>query len=301
MPAPDPRLDAEPDGEAVAPASEIEPDAATRDGPFRAFAESVGLVPPRGHDDPYAHRRGEPRGFTVLWLAYLFLVAGVVYAAIGNPAFASAEGYRLASKVLLTMVGVGLLTVWPLLRLTQGSPIAGGVSATSRDVAIVLIPMQALIWPQSLITGWTVASVSAIALVLVAWTLIVGAIVAVAIGPARGHPGAVGSLSASRHHVSPGGRVAAMLAILALGAAGPLGAMFLPPSETENRALFAMCSPLTAPWELFADRSWMGRRAVTLPEHWKPVLLTLIVGLVAWGLLLVSRRSSRVEDERASA
>jgi hypothetical protein len=270
-------------------------------GPVRAFAESVGLVPPRGEADPYAHRRGEPRGFTVLWLAYLFLVAGVVYAAIGNPAFASAEGYRLASKVLLTMVGVGLLTVWPLLRLTQGSPIAGGVSATSRDIAIVLIPMQALIWPQSLITGWSVASVAAIAVVLVAWTLIVGAIVAIAIGPARGHPRTVGSLNASRHEISSIGRAAAMLAVLGLGAAGPLAALLLPPAETEIRALFAMCSPLSAPWELFADRSWMGRRAVTLPEHWKPVLLTLVVGLVAWALLLVSRRSARVEDEAASA
>ncbi|MEM7623831.1 MAG: hypothetical protein AAF235_11595, partial [Planctomycetota bacterium] len=137
-------------------------------GGFRAFAEHIGLIPPRGQRDPYAHRRGEPRGFTVLWLAYLFLVAGSVYAAIGNPAFASAEGYRLASKVLLTMVGVGLLTIWPLLRLTQTAARAGGVAATLRDIAIVLIPMQALIWPQSLITGWSVSAVGAIALVLVA-------------------------------------------------------------------------------------------------------------------------------------
>ncbi len=268
---------------------------------LRSFAEGVGLIPPRDQRDPYAHRRGEPRGFTVLWLAYLFLVAGSVYASIGNPAFASAEGYRLASKVLLTMVGVGILTVWPLLRLTQRSAMAGGASATLRDIAIVLIPMQALIWPQSLITGWSVSAVGAIALVLVAWTLIVGSIVAAATGPARGNPRAIGALSASPHPVSPAGRLGAMIAVQALGLAGPAVAAMLPPGETESRSMLAMCSPLSAPWELFADRSWMGRRSVTLPEHWKPVLLTLVLGLVAWGVLLVTRRSGRLEDRSGSA
>ncbi|MEL6498499.1 MAG: hypothetical protein AAF937_03825 [Planctomycetota bacterium] len=278
-----------------------EPPAAKPSGKFRAFVEQVGLVPPRGQRDPYAHRRGEPRGFTVLWLAYLFLVAGSVYAAIGNPAFASAEGYRLASKVLLTMVGVGLLAVWPVLRLTQSAAIAGGVAATLRDVAIVLIPMQALIWPQSLITGWSVSSVGAVALVLVAWTLIIGAVIAAATGPARGHPRAQGALGESPHPVSALGRTAAMATILVLGVSGPAAAIFVPPGETELRSLLAVCSPVSAPWELFADRSWIGRRAVTLPEHWKPVLLTLILGVAAWGVLLVTRRLARVEDQAGSA
>ncbi|MEL6796597.1 MAG: hypothetical protein AAFO89_07200 [Planctomycetota bacterium] len=270
-------------------------------GRFRAFIEQVGLVPPRGQRDPYAHRRGEPRGFTVLWLAYLFLVAGAVYASIGNPAFASAEGYRLASKVLLTMVGIGVLTVWPALRLAQSAAVAGGVSATLRDVAIVLIPMQALIWPQSLITGWGVASVSVVALMLVAWTLIVGALIAIATGPARGHPRALGALSESPHAVSPAARTGAMVAILVLGVSGPLISALLPQSEAELRSTLLMCSPVSAPWELFADRSWMGRRAVTLPEHWKPVLLSLVLGVAAWGVLLVTRRTVRVEDRAGSA
>lgn len=286
----------------IEPADNPAHDAHDANGPvppargLRAFAESVGLVPPRGQRDPYAHRRGEPRGFTVIWLAYLFLVAAVVYAAIGNPAFASAEGYRLASKVLLTMVGVGVLTVWPLLRLAQAAPIAGGVSAVSRDVAIVLIPMQALIWPQSLITGWSVASVGVIALLLAAWTLIVGAVVAVATGPARGSARSAAALGASPYAVSPVGRAGAMLALVALGGAAPAAMLLAPPQEAETGVLLAMCSPITAPWEVFADRSWIGRRAVTLPEHWKPVLLTFVVGLVAWGVLLLARRSGSADQ-----
>lgn len=268
---------------------------------FRAFIEHIGLVPPKGQADPYAHRRGEPRGFTVIWLAYLFLVAGAVYAAIGNPAMASAEGYRLASKVLLTMVGVGILTVWPLLRLTQASAIAGGVSATLRDVAIVLIPMQALIWPQSLITGWSVSAVGAIALVLASWTLIVGAVIAIATGPAMGSAKLAAALRESPRPVSALGRAGAMAAIIVLGVAGPVLSILMPAQQEEGRALLAVCSPLTAPWELFADRSWMGRRSVTLPEHWKPVLLLLVVGLASWGLLLVTRRIGRLEEQSGSA
>ncbi len=272
---------------------------------WRALAESVGLIPPRDGRDPYAHRRGEPRGFTVIWLLFLFLVAALVYGSIGNPVFASAEGYRLASKVLLTTVAAGIVTVWPVLRLTQQAPLAGGVSATARDIAIVLIPMQALIWPQSLITGWGIDAVAAIAILLAGWTLIVGAIVALAIGPQRSHPRARAALGASPFPIAPGSRAVAMAAILILPLLAPAGLLLLdapPGSEPGAWAeTLSVCSPFTAPWELFEDRSWTGAHARALAQHWKPVLLTLLAGAAAWAALLTIRRITRVEDRPASA
>lgn len=279
---------------------------------LRGFAESVGLIPPQAGKDPYAHRRGEPRGFTVVWLVFLLVAAGVVYSTVGNPVLASAEGYRFASKVLLTTVAVGMLTIWPVLRLAQRAPLAGGVAAALRDVAIVLIPMQALIWPQTLITGWTVGAVAAIATLFTAWTLIVGAVIALATGVPRVPARSLAALRGSPEPVNPVVRSMAMLAILSLALAAPGAMLLLGPSATEASGQvdqMALWSPITGPWEILADRAWTGRHAVALPEHWRPILLTLVGSLAAWGVLLATRRAPRslpattpgVEDDTGSA
>lgn len=277
----------------------------TRPGGLRKFAESVGLIPPRDGSDPYAHRRGEPRGFTVIWLVFLFLAAGVVYGSVGNPVLASAEGYRLASKLLLTTIAIGLVTIWPALRLAQHAPLAGGISATARDLAIVLIPLQALIWPQSLITGWSLESVAVIALHLAAWTLIVGAVIALATGPALAPARTREALAAAPHPVPGLARSGAMALILLMGLAAPIWSVLEAPVSSDLDQVpvdtLAMCSPITAPWEVFADRVWTGTRSPVLEGHWKPTLLTFVLGLAAWAALIAARRLRRVEDRPVSA
>ncbi|MEO1582972.1 MAG: hypothetical protein AAFR96_00170 [Planctomycetota bacterium] len=260
-------------------------------------------MPPKSGKDPYAHRRGEPRGFTVLWLAFLLAASGLVYGSIGSPMLASAEGYRFASKVLLTTVAVGMITIWPALRLSQASPLAGGASAAARDLAVVLIPMQALIWPQALITGWSLPSIAVIAVLLGGWAAIVGAIVGAATGPRLVSTRSTAALQASPLPIAPVWRSVAMFAVLALAVAGPAFRVFSGTGMTGpgDGTILMLCSPLSAPWSVLADQAWTGRHAVARAEHWQVAGLTAGIGISAWVVLLALRRPRPVADRGGSA
>ncbi|MGP1272797.1 MAG: hypothetical protein ACTS22_05645 [Phycisphaerales bacterium] len=272
---------------------------------FRRCIDVVGLLPPKQGDDPYAHRRGEPRGLAVLWLVFLLGASAIVYTSVGMPNTGSPEGYRFASKMLMSVLGVGVVVAWPMLRLSQHAPDRGGPSATLRDLIVILAPVQAFYWPQVLLTGWGLDAIALAAMILFAWTLLAGAVVALALGPARPLEERYGDPLGGRHRIVAG-RVAWMLVLVIALTAAPVAMLVLPtPGSASDGigtpAVLAMCSPLTAPWEILRDRIWTGARTSVSPQHWRVALLSVLAGLAAWAVVVILTRNAAVARASTNA
>ena len=263
----------------------------------RQWAEQIGLVAPRDAQDRWAHRRGEPRGFAVLWMVFLLISTVFVFLTMGDPVRVTGEGYREGIRTLITVIALGITVLWPMLRLSQASAIGGGIVVVAKDLVILLIPLQAVIWPQALITGWSFSSVAASAIVLVAWALIVGALLAVALGTGRRVRADERPLEGATHRGSGLERTYWMLSILALVFAGPVLMLGLRAvsgtSEDDLARLLRMSSPLTAPWELLRDRIWTGQHAVIDGAHWRMVWMTLCLAVMGWILVAIWRTTRR--------
>src|ERR1043166_1453153 len=95
--------------------------------------------------DPWAHRRGEPRTFAALWLLFLFAATILSVGAVGIFGLMSTDVYRPAARVMLEIVAIGVVVLWPMVRLSQAAP-AFPLRAMLGDAVVVLVPAQAVIW-----------------------------------------------------------------------------------------------------------------------------------------------------------
>ncbi|MEM8756375.1 MAG: hypothetical protein AAGF47_01160 [Planctomycetota bacterium] len=247
-------------------------------GRLQNLIDVIGLLPPKSGDDPYAHRRGEPRAFAVLWLAFVMIASAAVYTSIGSPVFASANGYRVASKVLMTVLALGVCAFWPMVRLSQARAARRDVAAGLKDLAIVLLPVQAFYWPQALLTGWGVESVAAASLLLAAWATGVSACLLAAhrlpplVSSGRG---------------SAGARAAWTAGMLSLPLIAPL---VIGSGEGSSPGLM-LASPLTGHWELLADRAWTGHQTRITDGHWRAIGVSWGACLSVWAVVLLSTRA----------
>ena len=146
-----------------------------------------------------------PRG--LIFLSSLWLV-GSWLAAIGvsPPVQPSSASYTPGVRLLLDCIVVGLIFGWPLLRLSQAR-CSWSIQRTALDVVVIAALVQIVVWPLRLVTPWSVTRMLAIDGVLVGWTALLGALLAVG-----------GALP-------PRGRTLTMVACAALGFAGPLAGM----------------------------------------------------------------------------
>ncbi len=278
----------------------IQPSGPERAGHRRAvreWAEHIGLVAPKDSPDPWAHRRGEPRGFAVLWMIFLLVSTLLVFMTLGDPVRVTAEGYREGARRLITVITIGITVLWPMVRLSQVSAIAGGPTVVAKDLVILLVPLQAVLWPQAIITGWTVGAVAATAVLIVSWALIVGAFLAVALGPGRVVRTFEGPLEADMG-VRPGlERTLWMISILSVVGAGPMILMCLQSigrgTSADLELLLRMSSPLTAPWELLKERIWTGRHAIVGASHWRAAWMTACLAVSSWILVAIWRSTTR--------
>ncbi|HED53939.1 MAG TPA: hypothetical protein ENJ00_07025 [Phycisphaerales bacterium] len=229
-------------------------------------------------------------------MAYLLASTLVVFLSLGDPVRVTAEGYREGVRMLITAIAIGITIMWPMLRLSQASPVGGGGHAVARDLMILLIPLQAVLWPQTLLTGWTFSAIGAAALTLLAWSLLVGALVAAGLGFGQQDTHGQSKLQEIQYAENSVtiARTLWMLAILTLVLAGPLLMVLIRSigrgSSAEFQVMLGMSSPLTAPWELLKDRVWTGHRAAVGPEHWRAVWMTLSIAVAAWVLRALWRR-----------
>lgn len=226
-----------------------------------------------GRPDRWAHRRGEPRLFVVLWTTYLFCATLLALGAVSGASVLSADMYRPAARVLLASVAAGVALLWPMVRLSQSMPARGGAWTAAQDYLIVMLPAQAVIWPQWSLAALPGGVVAALAANMAAWGLLVAGLLANALTAAPG--------SAS------GARRAAWMGVFILIASGGAAVALVQwagsvrdPAPAMRTAW--MLSPITSVFELLADRSWMGAAAVVTRGHWAASGLVGAAGLMAW-------------------
>jgi hypothetical protein len=241
-------------------------------------------LPPR-RPDKWAHRRVEPRGLALLWTLYLLAATGISFAPTAATGGLDPLSGRYASRVMIVLVGLGFGVLWPTLRLCQTIPREGGVKGVLRDLPVVVIPAQAVIWPMVLLAMWPVRTAVTLACLTLAWSIVIGGLLALTMGRARQSEDEIGT---RRRCV---GTLTCLL--VCLGAILPLPFM---PQGTPD--WLAMYSPLTALLDVTKDRHWSGAATATLPEHWFACALTALLGVSLWlGAVAFESRTGTIRRE----
>lgn len=226
----------------------------------------------------WSHRRDEPRGLALAWTIYLMLTTlGSLAPAFGLGRF-DADVYRPAARLLMVLVMVGLVVLWPMVRLAQLGRVESPGRFVSRDLIVLLLPALTLVWPQVILADWPASVVGALTGVLVAWSLVTGAVLVFwsRVGGSR---------------VVPGWGV--MVFVLCVVAGSPLvlwrsGVLDLGAVD-QGVTRGWMWTPVTGVWELVRDRAWSGRPARVGAAHWFRVLWLLAGGA---GVFMLSLWSS---------
>lgn len=225
--------------------------------------------------DRWAHRRVEPRLLAFLWTSYLFAATGLTLLSVGKGWFVTPDVYRPAARILLAGVAVGITVLWPMIRLSQEAPRitdrSGPVTETIKDLLVILVPAQAVFWPQLWLTRWPLDVVAAIAALMGAWALLTGGLLAVALS------------SVSTGRARPGLRALWTVVFVIIATLGTIGAAFdrrPPPAPPAQPSM--MFSPITAVFEVARDRSWSGSPAAIVSSHWLAIGATALLAIPLW-------------------
>lgn len=227
--------------------------------------------------DPWAHRRAEPRPFALMWTGYLLLATAAALGPIAATHFLTPDVYRPAATVLMVSACLGVVVFWPMIRLSQEVPDRRVSRSVLLDMLAILVPLQATIWPQAIpaLANWDVQVAGAIAVHSVAWLAATGGLLTIALLHAR-H-------SERSRGWTRGVRTAWMAGFVVLASAGWAVSVIVASSpplvETVGPALW---SPASAVMDMTSDRSWRGRPAVIVPEHWRAAALVGVFACAAW-------------------
>ncbi len=238
---------------------------------------------PRAKPDRWAHRRTEPRPLAFLWTSFLAVASAVTLVTLVTQGATGHDAYRPAAQSLFAVMGAGLCLLWPMLRLSQPLAPRPVGAAVAKDIAVLITPAQAVLWPQAMffLAAWPLEVIGACSAILAAWTLLVGAVLSAALA----HVGLIESSRAGRTAAAP--RALWTLAIVALVSAGPLLGLGAPaptgaPGTTRDANLAMLASPVTAMLEITSPRPWSGQAAAALPVHWRAVGVTSALAVLAW-------------------
>ncbi len=243
-----------------------------------------GRPAPAGRD--WSHRRGEPRIFAFFWTLYLLFATVGAFWAVGAPGAHDALAMRPAARSLLAAITVGVALLWPMTRLSQTSPSErpGRIArAVLQDMMVLLVPAQAVIWPQIAMAGWPVSVVAALAASIAAWTVVIGGVLALALLFSR----------------SGGGRGWWMLVIVAIAGAGPLVALGPLGNVAQDDGAFDwwwMTSPVTSGFEISRVRLWTGASAAVESGHWRAIGAVVAAGAAVWATFGVAGLFRRTES-----
>lgn len=212
--------------------------------------------------DPWAHRKGEPRLFTLLWAIYLMIGAMATIFATRTLGAPTPAAYRAGCLAMITVVAAGATILWPLTRLSQRSP-KGASLAVMVDLVVILLPIQAVVLPMPLLTRWPWEVTLAMSLVVSSWTLLIGGVIALGIDRPPGVHRAV---------------LMALICALVLG--GPGLALFGPGAGWPGMQTAMLASPVTAHWALTGAPPNL-KPAMSASE-WAMVLLPLVTAGAVW-------------------
>lgn len=228
--------------------------------------------------DRWAHRRVEPRGLALMWTLYLL---GVTVMCFWTPATAAGLdplAGRYSSRLLLIAVAVGYCVLWPMVRLCQAFPAEGGVRAVGKDLMVMIVPTQAVIWPLTFLALWPLSVASALAASSLAWTLVVGALLAIGLGGPR------------RERLIGSWRRLAWIGIILAVAARPTGWY---DNTSEGGRVWMVLSGVSAPLTLTAapasGLSWVS------PPQWGMIGVTFALAVGLW-LVAVGSGSGRHDE-----
>lgn len=234
----------------------------------------LGKQPPGDLID-WSHRKGEPRVFALLWMIFLLMVTAMMFSRLATAYSISPSISRPASRQMLVVIAFGMCVLWPMTRLSQTIPRPSIVASCLRDMVVILIPLQAIVWPQRLIVlgGWSTKVVLVLDLHFLAWGLVIAGATSIASILIAG----------STNHARA--RVLAMLAVLMVVFGVPMVELVTlkgAPIGPANANLGWMLSPITGILEITADRSALGQPAIVYNAHFR-----MIVGVGCVGLALL--------------
>lgn len=129
-----------------------------------------------GDDDPWKHRKGEPRIFTLFWTGFLLLAAlGTLLSAqaLGVP---RAGQFTWGARSLIVLMALGIVVLWPATRLSQAVPERACRSLLA-DVFVVMLPVLAILVPLPLMTAWSFAVSGGLGLMLLSWATVAAALI----------------------------------------------------------------------------------------------------------------------------
>ena len=222
---------------APAPVEYAAPPAPTEPGPPPPPAD------PRAPADRWAHRRAEPRPLAFVWTMFLAVASGVTLATLVAQGATGHDVYRPSARGLFALIAFGLTVLWPMLRLSQAPPDEPAGHSVAKDLTVLLAPVQAILWPQAMIflANWPMRVVGACALLLAAWSVLSGAVLALAMD----HLGAVERARPGR----PTGKLRAAwtLVFIALVSLGPLADLGHPCPTASPAAPPTSTSPRSPP------------------------------------------------------
>ncbi len=226
--------------------------------------------------------------FAFGWTLYLMAVVGLMFAQGGALSTFSAESFRPTARVTMVLLLVGGLVLWPLVRLSQAKPRAGGISATIRDLVVILVPAQALVWPQTWLADWPLEVVMMLDAVLFVWVMLVGGIIALGLGPAEGKV-TLQALQIEGKEVALRTRSWALLACLLVGIIGlavPSFYQTVQPGWYQARPGW-MASPYLSIFEVSRDRAWLPAGAAVSRIHWLWISAVGLAGATVWLMALI--------------
>ncbi|MEO1008107.1 MAG: transcription elongation factor GreA [Planctomycetota bacterium] len=248
--------------------------------------------------DRWAHRRAEPRMFAFLWAVYL-LAAGLSTLGValtrGPWTLLDKSVYQHAARIMLVCVALGVAVLWPMVRLSQQVPASGrSWRAIAKDLVVLVLPVQAVLWAQAAArSGWALDLIAAMSAALLAWPLLLGALLAAVLrGPSPApRDGAPRSVFAGVDGPSAATRSLAMAAVIAL-ALLPLLALATGP------AWAAMLSPVSAVVDLARERDVGPAASSVVDGRWAALAALGAAAVVAWlGVCLLEIASPPARGE----
>ncbi|MBL8747164.1 MAG: hypothetical protein JNK58_12520 [Phycisphaerae bacterium] len=216
-------------------------------------------------NDPWAHRKGEPRPLALIWSLYLMASALVTLLRVRSLTMPTTEQFAFGCRSMLLMVMIGVALLWPMIRLSQQYPHRPDRSLFA-DLLVLLVPVQAVVWPMGLLTHWPLDIVLALAGATASWAILSAGVLACAFN--------AGSASA---------RWGWMLVCVLIAITSPTTLTLWPGNiPTITRGVMLHASPLTAPWALTSAPS--GLAPMMQPWEWALVTIPAASGAILWWL-----------------
>ena len=218
-----------------------------------------------GTDDPWAHRKGEPRIFLLFWVGYLLLSVMITLFALRPIGAPTPIQSGFAARSLTIMIAIGVAVLWPTTRLSQRSP-RRPISSVILDITVILPPATVLLITLPLLTLWPPLKALQATLLVASWAILVAPVLA--LGLMSTPP------TSPSAHGGPA-RTSAMAVILAMVLAAPILAIAAPAIRLTAPPELLLFSPITAPWVLDTEPTLK-------PLLWLAIAAPAGLGLLLW-------------------